>query len=917
MHTQSSKWKRLSLLVTSLAAAAFLLQGCGGSDGDTGPAGPAGAAGATGATGAPGKDLTAKVSLPSNSAAASADAAAAWAALAPQVTVTGVTIASPPVVKFTVKDANGNPIVGLGNKSQSTTAQVAGLTNLAFTLAKLVPGTNNEPSKWVSYNVLRLPTVAEKAGTVAATTSCDSTTAPTWCGTYPTTDTQGTLVDNGDGSYQYTFLRDPKQVATLAANLIDTANGLNKKADFGDLTFDPTLTHRVGIQLGGAAPGTGSNTPNAVTVTPSVNMVNTANVVYDFRPDGAAVTNTRDIVKIDSCAGCHNGKVLAHGSRKDPKYCMTCHTDQIRYSFSMEAPATGYTLTGGTTGTTAQKRAETAVVDGRAIGNFPNFMHKLHMGDELVKKGYNYNANGGAMMFNEVLYPQPRTNCTKCHDGSASAVNKTADGDNWKKVPSRLACGACHDGINFATGQGVTLAGDTHGHVGGAKADDKLCVLCHDATNIPIYHVTNDPSPSAANSRAYYLGQAIPISSQLNMPAGVYKIAFEIRQVTVTGAAGAKKAKVVFRVMKDGAPATLNATGYLMDNVDGSPSIYVGYGVPQDGITTPVDWNTSISATLKAIRDTNTAGNTLTGPDASGYYTASFGATIPDTATMVTGAMGINYGGFVQLNHASYPKGIMLREAQFAMKTADGYTARRSIVSNAKCNNCHGQLGVSPTFHGGARNNGEGCALCHTPNNATGHVGAANSFGGGWSVAIKNLVHGIHGASKREQAYSYEATAANPLGFDDVGYPGVLSNCEQCHVAGSYDFSASANAAAVPNLLWTTDARGDMSNPTNAASIGLSPWVPAQTSYTVDNLVSSPVASSCFGCHDSKAAVAHMRGNGGTIVSLASSVGNGVARPVTTTTPPTNGAFKFTQTEACMVCHGSGKVADIKAAHIK
>jgi hypothetical protein len=29
-------------------------------------------------------------------------------------------------------------------------------------------------------------------------------------------------------------------------------------------------------------------------------------------------------------------------------------------------------------------------------------------------------------------------------------------------------------------------------------------------------------------------------------------------------------------------------------------------------------------------------------------------------------------------------------------------------------------------------------------------------------------------------------------------------------------------------LLWTTDASGNMSNPTGAASIGLSPWVTTQ-----------------------------------------------------------------------------------------
>lgn len=907
MKLTIAKWGLLALMLASLA-------GCGGgSDGATGPAGPAGT---PGTPGAPGKDIANGATVSANSVTPTADAAAAWKALAPQVTITGVTINSAPVVKFTVKDANGNPVVGLGNKSQSATATVAGLTNLGFTLAKLVPGTNNAPSKWVSYNVVRPLTVAEKTA-VPATASCNAD--KTWCGTVPAVDSQGTLVDNGDGSYQYTFLRDPKQAATIVAGLTDSVDGLAKKADLGDVSFDATLTHRLGIQLGGAAPGTGSNTPNAVTVTPGVNMVNTGNAVYDFRPDGGAIANTRDIVKIDSCSGCHAGKVLAHGSRKDPKYCMTCHTDQIKYTFSQEASSSngGLTLTGTT-------RPTTAVVDGRALGNFPNMIHHIHMGKELVKQGYNFNASAEGK-FNEVTYPQPVTNCVKCHDGSASAVNKTADGDNWKKVPSALACGACHDGINFKTGTGTALGATgklAGGHVGGAKADDSQCILCHGAAEIPVYHVTVDAT--GANGRGGYplntatnvptpgypsgQGPSIPLASQLNLPAGVYKINYEIKQATVAGAAGAKKATVVYRILKEGLPVTLNATGYLIDGVDGSPGVYVAYGLPQDGITVPVDWTNTTNASVKNLRAG--IGGTQTGPDSSGYYTATLNAVIPDTAKMVTAGVGIDYNGFVQLNLPAYSKGIRLREPKFATKLADGYTARRPVVSADKCNSCHGQLGVGPSFHSGARNNGEGCAFCHTPNTATGHVGAANSYGGGWSVSIKNLVHSIHASAKREQAFTYGATVDNPNGFKEVTYPGVLNQCEQCHVAGSYDFSAAANNAALPNLLWTTDAKGNMSNPTNAPSIGLSPWVTTlgagQIDYTANNLVTSPVTSSCFGCHDSKLAVAHMRTNGGTIYGIASTVTNGGQR-----------ANGFIQAETCMVCHGPGKVGDIKVMHAK
>jgi OmcA/MtrC family decaheme c-type cytochrome len=527
------------------------------------------------------------------------------------------------------------------------------------------------------------------------------------------------------------------------------------------------------------------------------------------------------------------------------------------------------------------------------------------------------------------------TNCVKCHDGSANAVNKTAQGDNWKNVPSLLACSSCHDGIDFKTGAGTTLSGSTVGHIGGARTDDKTCILCHDAASIPVYHVTVDPT--GANGRGGYplntaadtptvgypsgQGPAIPLASQLNLPTGVYKIGMEIKSATVSGAAGAKKITVVYRITKDGTPVKFNATGFLMDNVDGSPNIMTVYSTPRDGIAAPADWlalDLGGGTPVKSLRDG--IGGTQTGPDADGYYTATLAKIIPDDAKMVTAALGVGYNGFVQLNLPAYPKGIRLRESKFVTMTAAGSTARRTVVDGDKCNSCHGQLGVGPSFHAGARNDGQACALCHDPVRTTGHVGATYSFGGGWSVSAKNMVHSIHASKMRAEDFTYEATAANPTGFAEVTYPGILNRCEQCHVAGSYDFSAAASAAALPNLVWTTEASGNMlndstTNPTGIASIGLSPWVTrlglGQVDYRTDNLVSSPVSSSCFGCHDTALAVSHMQLNGGTLYKPVSTVSNSA------TGSRTISGFSFTKVETCMVCHASGKVADIKAVHMK
>src|SRR5450759_1175120 len=104
-------WTKLAM--AGLLAAA--IAGCGG--GNDGATGPAGAPGAPGATGPAGKDLSSQVTINANSTTPTAAAIAAWQAMQPQVTVNSVAISGTPVVKFTVKDAAGLPIVGLGNAS--------------------------------------------------------------------------------------------------------------------------------------------------------------------------------------------------------------------------------------------------------------------------------------------------------------------------------------------------------------------------------------------------------------------------------------------------------------------------------------------------------------------------------------------------------------------------------------------------------------------------------------------------------------------------------------------------------------------------------------------------------------------------------------------------------------------------------
>ena len=924
-----------------LAIGALTLSGCGGGGGT----GATGATGATGPAGPPGTSASGAQSvltIASNSAPVTDAAGAAWAALAPKATVNSVTInGGPPVVKFTVTDASGNPLIGLGNTSLASGTTVPKLTNLSFALAKLVPGTNGSPNYWVNYSVTTVPTT-----TAAAAPSL------------PTSDSNGTLVDNGDGTYQYTFYRDVTKIASQVAAM--TVSAPNNTADLGDLTYAPSLVHRLSMVISGSAPGTGTNTPTGVTGAPSVTMTNPLNVLYDFVPStGQAQPTTqsgRDIVATSKCDECHDrlggiagdttGSSAASfhgGARNDARFCVVCHTDQMKYG-STEATTT--IINNQIVFTSA-----TQVVNGRAVGNLPNHVHKIHMGQFLVKQNYNFSN----VLYNKVLYPQDLRNCTTCHDGSATSTAQTAQGDNWKNVPSRLACGACHDGINFATGMGVTVADALNGststtsfngfaHGGQAQPDDSLCASCHTPANINTYHLpVTPPDPANAllaggtntNTNAAWIA-----SSPSRLPPGAISVTYAIKSVSVNST---KQPVMVFQLQQNGTAVPFNnptASTEIWPNFMGSPSVYFVYAVPQDGITAPADFNASTSTYLRSLWNgtaTGTSAGTLAGPDANGNYTATLtGVTIPANAVMLTGGLGYSYGvtktlPLTQTNLPDYPvtpatatsgltagmpnmTGGLIVPAPDVQMVVTGYTGRRPIVDNSLCLNCHQQLGVftqatanfSGQFHAAQRNNGSTCSWCHNPNLTS----------NGWPLDSTAFIHEIHGGAKRTHQFTFNETSAT-AGFFSILYPGVLRNCEACHLPGTYDFSASTSASSMANRQYRTVATGTIAAPVPGTPNANSPYVTTGVNYgagfsvsaasgvatqaAATTLVNSPIASQCFACHDSTTEQQHMAANGA-LLYVPRSVAIPSLNPGATV-------------EQCMICHGPGAVAAIEPMH--
>lgn len=927
---------RLGLMALMIVAT---LTGCGGpKDGTTGAPGIAG-------------NLTKVTNLTADQ----------WKAIKPNIDPASIAVniaGGKPVVKFTVTDENGNPLIGLGGQSLTAANNTNGLPhtnyNLAFTLAKLVTVTGG-PSKWVTY----LVTSPQKAGTAGGVVNG----GVTWLGNFPQQDREGTLVDNGDGTYQYTFFRDITQTATIVAALADDPAKYKYTDDLGDTSYDASLTHRLGIILSGSQPGTGTATPDAVQVVPPVPLVNTFNIGFDFVPSGAAVTTTRDIVKKDSCTECHAGKGIGHVStasatngvppgsfvgRNDPRLCVTCHTDQIKYSFDHrtlnngEAPfdAVTYTLTGGVTANptnnsfiTQTNRAEQAIIGGRAVGNYPNMIHKMHMGEELVKAGYLFNADD-AGMFNEKKLPQSPSNCTKCHDGSSTATNKTTNGDNWKNVPSRLACGACHDGIDFATGTGVTLAdrdadvalgnppgttlnsghgaGGVPGGVPGALTSDSTCSSCHDAASTAVFHEST-----------------VPTTHNPVVQTGIHTVTYDLNSVTINVS---NQPVVKFRIFVDGsatAVTTLNTTTASpvpssFQPINGlaltrGPTFYVAYAVSQDGITSPADFNGRVGASLSNLltsgavnagtfSNVTVGAGTITTTDTNGYFTATLTGpstaliTMPVGAKMVTGLM---VGRFEQIVGSATVK--IKPVLKTVLATITGNTARRTIVSAAKCNSCHDQLGTSPEFHNGERNDPTACAMCHTPNEINDGKSATLNYG--WPGATNTYIHGIHGASKRSVPFTWAAWDTSAAdNFSMIQYPGVLKNCEQCHLSDTVNFGATGTTVA-PNMIYTTASAGLT---VTGGTYGLNPQVevvpgvdyglPASvdtagvvTPAAATTLVNSPMASACYSCHDTSLAKTHITSNGGSIYEARSTA--------------------TLKTETCLICHGKGRVADVAVIH--
>lgn len=181
---------------------------------------------------------------------------------------------------------------------------------------------------------------------------------------------------------------------------------------------------------------------------------------------------------------------------------------------------------------------------------------------------------------------------------------------------------------------------------------------------------------------------------------------------------------------------------------------------------------------------------------------------------------------------------------------------RRKVVAMDKCNDCH----ALTRFHGDLRTNTEaGCQGCHNPRVAT---------DAGESIDMKRMIHGIHAAAVRENPLVIQGA---PFDTNVVQFPGELTDCRTCHTGDSFRLPVADTLLGV-----TLDMGADLADP-------------------ADDVMVTPQAATCTGCHDGDVAVAHMIQNGADFEATEATVN--------------------LRTETCVICHGAGRSADVLTVH--
>lgn len=648
-------------------------------------------------------------------------------------------------VPFTVTDHQNTAFVGINS--------------VRFTVAKLIPGNNGDVNYWQSY----INRVKDERATYPNSTQA----------VQATNEGDGTLIDNQDGSYQYTFAND----------VLNATNPLTGKA----IPWEENLTHRIAIEVRQS-----DNNP-------------AQNAHIDFVPSGSEVSQTRNIVAIESCNQCHTQLAFHGGNRIDTAYCVTCHNP------GSSEPISGESL------------------------DFKAMIHKIHRGANLpgikaqgdgakysifgfrnTEHVYATNTNG---QVSGVHFPQDIRNCTNCHSGPSDTIEHssqtntspsqiTTNGDNWKSFPTIEACASCHDNSAFNDNMLAANPNMTK-HQAAFPATNADCATCHapgQSQEISQFHTQALKSKKIAGQMISFNSKAISLGSGI------------LPSVDVT-----------IEITKEGMPVSdldqitpyLWSSAYVLVNWDDG----TGYQAAYDPFGNIAQTDNQIN-----LQD-------CTASDIAGEFVCNW-----PTQTL-NGGQNLNLGTlavtFADISVCVSSNDFILTtcpitgtgvEREPAHVTKQFYNlSNLSLINDynekvganlQSCNSCHNEL----TVHMAATNTHAAtdfaqCTSCHNANRISYYTGRP--------ADLKFQVHKLH------------ANNAFADGGHGAHYPSPINECAQCHSQQQINLPLQQNNRA--SLSTTTNIFGDKvyTSPTavvcTSCHIRVSPGLLSPTGQVITN----------------------------------------------------------------------------------
>jgi OmcA/MtrC family decaheme c-type cytochrome len=577
----------------------------------------------------------------------------------------------------------------------------------------------------------------------------------------------------------------------------------------------------------------------------------TGNGVFDFVPAGGAPAFTRLIVDNDTCDACHDVLNFHGGPRTDVEYCVTCHNPS--------------SIDGDTGNTVDMKR----------------MIHKIHS----ASTDYQIIGFGGTVYdFSDIEFPQDIRNCTTCHEESDT---DTPQASNYRLVSNRAACGTCHydDGIagntylstglpwrDFDIASGVHPGGFTF-------TDDTQCADCHGPTGTVV----------GSNGRLVQT----PIAHEILEDTAAD--AFEYQVVSVTNAAPGQMPIATIRVRNP-----LTNTNYDIADptgpfqLDGSASLNLDIGWNNTDLGN-LDPNNDLARSTTSgqpyapirIDFKNATGRTN---DGTNTFTKQATVAIP-TGITGSGVAALEGRPRADVSYTGTPIRVSLKvtgaSRAFAITDAAAVN-RRAVVDINKCNDCHNVL----SLHGSNRTgNTDLCSTCHNPNatDVQRRAAAAGNCATGTTqepIDFKRMIHKIH-ASGGDGSGEFVGVPVEICGFGnspnlfEVHFPGRLNDCEGCHRTPTGSQLPTYYPVDPSMVLATTIDVG------------------ANRAVLTDDVAISPNTAVCSSCHTDTLDAEHMRQNGGDFAAGKTNTGVLVSSGL----------------ETCQLCHGPGRVADIKIMH--